>query len=45
MSKTITIRIERTLIDEAKDKCPELKEISDTDVVRVVIRKFLEEKK
>ena len=39
-----TIRIEKRLLNEAREKFPELKEVSDTDVVRVVFRKLLGEK-
>jgi len=45
MSKTITIRIERSLLEEARKKFPELKDVSNTDVIRIVFRKLLEEKK
>jgi hypothetical protein len=44
MSKTVTIRIERKLLDGAREKFPELKDVSDTDVVRIVFRKLLEAK-
>jgi hypothetical protein len=44
MSKTVTVRIERKLLDGAREKFPELKDVSDTDVVRIVFRKLLEAK-
>ena len=40
MEKT-TVRIEKELIRKAREKFPELKGVSDADVVRIVLRKFL----
>ena len=40
----VVVRIEKRLIDEAREKFPELKEVSDTDVVRMALRKLLGEK-
>jgi len=40
MKKT-TIRIEKELLNEAREKFPELKGVSDADVVRILLRKFL----
>ncbi len=45
MSTKVTIRIERRLFDEAREAFPELKEVSDADVARIVFRRFLGEKR
>ena len=40
-----TIRIERELLQEARKRFPELKDVSDADVVRIVFRKLLGEQR
>jgi len=42
MGAKVTIRIEKSLIDEARKRHPEFNGISDTDVVRIILRKSLE---
>jgi hypothetical protein len=38
------VRIEKRLLNEARRKFPELKDVSDADVIRIVFRKVLEGK-
>jgi len=42
MSKKVTVKIEQELLDIARKKLPELKDVSDADVIRIVFRKYLE---
>ncbi len=39
--ETKTVRIERRLLEEAREKFPELRDVSDADVVRIIFRKIL----
>jgi hypothetical protein len=39
--KSVTIRISQGLLSKAREKYPELKDVSDSDVVRIMFRKVL----
>jgi antitoxin component of RelBE/YafQ-DinJ toxin-antitoxin module len=39
--KSVTIRISQSLLSKAREKYPELKDVSDSDVVRIMFRKVL----
>ncbi|MEM2355190.1 MAG: hypothetical protein QXO00_02590 [Candidatus Bathyarchaeia archaeon] len=43
MSQKVTVRIEKELINKVRQHHPELKDVSDSDIVRIVFRKLLGE--
>jgi len=45
MGKESQVRVSKDLIEKAREEYPELRRVSDTDVVDIIMRKHLEASK